>query len=152
MGWKWKVKLPDYPTTNGDDPFQILLNRWMWIGFALVAIIDLLNGLHFLFPSIPQVFSKRYYLRFTEAPFLAMGNLPFALYPFVIGLGFLIPLDLSFSCWLFLVLETTTSVGQHNWSAGFTGLPLPPLPSYWRLHRRHASSVVCQSSTLAGGL
>ena len=80
---------------------RFYLNRWMWIGFALVAIIDLLNGLHFLFPSIPQVFSKRYYLRFTEAPFLAMGNLPFALYPFVIGLGFLIPLDLSFSCWLF---------------------------------------------------
>ena len=30
-----------------------------------------------------------------------MGWIPFALYPFVIGLGFLIPLDLSFSCWFF---------------------------------------------------
>ena len=28
-------------------------------------------------------------------------NHPFSLYPFAIGLGFFIPLDLSFSCWFF---------------------------------------------------
>ena len=76
-------------------------NRMMWIGFTIVAIIDIVNGLHFLFPTIPQVFSKRYNVALSSPPFNAMGNLPFAMYPFVIGLGFLIPLDLSFSCWLF---------------------------------------------------
>ena len=76
-------------------------NRMMWIGFTIVAIIDIINGLHFLFPTIPQVFSKRYNIALSSPPFNAMGNLPFAMYPFVIGLGFLIPLDLSFSCWLF---------------------------------------------------
>jgi hypothetical protein len=73
----------------------------MWIGFTIVAIIDIINGLHFLFPTIPKVFSKRYNIALSSPPFNAMGNLPFAMYPFVIGLGFLIPLDLSFSCWLF---------------------------------------------------
>ncbi len=76
-------------------------NRMMWIGFIIVAVIDIVNGLHFLFPTIPQVFSKRYNITFPNPPFNAMGRLPFAMYPFVIGLGFLIPLDLSFSCWLF---------------------------------------------------
>jgi len=76
-------------------------NRMMWIGFTIVAIIDIINGLHFLFPTIPKVFSKRYNIALSSPPFNAMGNLPFAMYPFVIGLGFLIPLDLSFSCWLF---------------------------------------------------
>ena len=76
-------------------------NRIMWLGFGIVAIVDILNGLHFLFPSVPSVFDKRYYIHFSDEPLNAMGRLPFALYPFVIGLGFLIPLDLSFSCWFF---------------------------------------------------
>ena len=90
------IQLPTEMTSS-----RFYLNRWMWTGFILVAIVDILNGLHFLIPTIPQVFSKRYYLNLSGEPFLAMGNLPFALYPFVIGLGFLIPLDLSFSCWFF---------------------------------------------------
>ena len=90
------IQLPTEMTNS-----RFYFNRWMWIGFILVASVDILNGLHFLIPNIPQVFSKRYYLNLSSEPFLAMGNLPFALYPFVIGLGFLIPLDLSFSCWFF---------------------------------------------------
>ena len=90
------IQLPTEMTNS-----RFYFNRWMWIGFILVASDDILNGLHFLIPNIPQVFSKRYYLNLSSEPFLAMGNLPFALYPFVIGLGFLIPLDLSFSCWFF---------------------------------------------------
>ena len=86
-------------------------NRVMWIGFTIVATIDIVNGLHFLIPIIPKIFSKRYNIVFPNPPFNVMGGLPFAMYPFVIGLGFLIPLDLSFSCWFFfMVLETATSV------------------------------------------
>ena len=76
-------------------------NRVMWIGFTIVATIDIVNGLHFLIPIIPKIFSKRYNIVFPNPPFNVMGGLPFAMYPFVIGLGFLIPLDLSFSCWFF---------------------------------------------------
>jgi len=76
-------------------------SRIMWIGFGIAALIDILNGLHFLFPAIPRVFDKRYYIIFSDKPLSAMGYIPFALYPFVIGLGFMIPLDLSFSCWFF---------------------------------------------------
>ena len=32
-----------------------------------------------------------------------MGTFPTSFYPFVIGMGFFIPLDLSFSCWFFFL-------------------------------------------------
>ena len=116
------IQLPTEMTNS-----RFYFNRWMWIGFILVAIVDILNGLHFLIPNIPQVFSKRYYLNLSSEPFLAMGNLPFALYPFVIGLGFLIPLDLSFSCWFFFWFwKLQLIVGQM--------VGLSHLPSFPYLH------------------
>ena len=116
------IQLPAEMTNS-----RFYFNRWMWIGFILVASVDILNGLHFLIPNIPQVFSKRYYLNLSSEPFLAMGNLPFALYPFVIGLGFLIPLDLSFSCWFFFWFwKLQLIVGQ------MVGLShLPGFPYLW---------------------
>ena len=116
------IQLPTEMTNS-----RFYFNRWMWIGFILVASVDILNGLHFLIPNIPQVFSKRYYLNLSSEPFLAMGNLPFALYPFVIGLGFLIPLDLSFSCWFFFWFwKLQLIVGQ------MVGLShLPGFPYLW---------------------
>ena len=116
------IQLPTEMTNS-----RFYFNRWMWIGFILVAIVDILNGLHFLIPNIPQVFSKRYYLNLSSEPFLAMGDLPFALYPFVIGLGFLIPLDLSFSCWFFFWFwKLQLIVGQM--------VGLSHLPSFPYLH------------------
>ena len=76
-------------------------NRLMWIGFGLVAILDIINGLHHIFPAIPSVYEKAYRFRFTEKPFSAMGWLRLGIYPFVLGIGFLIPLDLLFSSWFF---------------------------------------------------
>ncbi|MBC8234267.1 hypothetical protein H8E77_32360 [bacterium] len=90
------IQLPLSMTSSG-----FFSNRVMWLGFGIVAIVDILNGLHFLFPNVPRVFDKRYYIHFSDRPLNAMGWIPFALYPFVIGLGFLIPLDLSLSCWFF---------------------------------------------------
>ena len=76
-------------------------NRLMWIAFGLVAAFDIVNGLHHVFPAIPSVYEKAYRFRFTEKPFSAMGWLRLGIYPFVLGIGFLIPLDLLFSTWFF---------------------------------------------------
>ena len=76
-------------------------NRLMWIAFGLVAAFDIVNGLHHVFPAIPSVYEKAYRFRFTEKPFSAMGWLRLGIYPFVLGIGFLIPLDLLFSSWFF---------------------------------------------------
>ena len=90
------IQLPARMTSEG-----FFTNRLMWIGFGLVAAFDVINGLHHVFPAIPSVYEKAYRFRFTEKPFSAMGWLRLGIYPFVLGIGFLIPLDLLFSTWFF---------------------------------------------------
>ena len=93
------TKVPAY----GGRATGILTNRVMWIGFALAGVIDITNGLHFLYPSVPSIGGRLYDLRpfFTTKPWNAVGWTPVALFPFAVGLAFFIPLDLSFSCWFF---------------------------------------------------
>ena len=90
------IQLPARMTSEG-----FFTNRLMWIAFGLVATFDIINGLHHVFPAIPSVYEKAYRFRFTEKPFSAMGWLRLGIYPFVLGIGFLIPLDLLFSSWFF---------------------------------------------------
>ncbi len=90
------IQLPARMTSAG-----FFTNRLMWIAFGVVATFDIINGLHHVFPAIPSVYEKAYRFRFTEKPFSAMGWLRLGIYPFVLGIGFLIPLDLLFSTWFF---------------------------------------------------
>jgi hypothetical protein len=46
------IQLPLYMT---DDKPDFLKSKALWIGFALAAGIDIINGLHFLYPTIPGV-------------------------------------------------------------------------------------------------
>jgi len=93
-------------------------NRVIWMGFAIAAGINLLNGLAYLYPQIPMIPVKRHdiYRYFTERPWNAIsGWTSISFYPFAIGLGFLMPLDLSFSCWFFyLFWQFERSLGQSS--------------------------------------
>ncbi|MGB9594659.1 MAG: DUF6785 family protein [Candidatus Poribacteria bacterium] len=76
--------------------------KFLWIGFAVAALLDTINGLNSLFPAVPQIpIRVRNIAVFTEKPWNAIGWIPISFYPFAIGLGFFIPLDLAFSCWFF---------------------------------------------------
>jgi len=87
------------------DPKGFFTNRWMWLGFGIVAAIDLLNGLSYIFPSIPSLPVKDQVIgRFSSKPWSAMGPVTVSFYPFIIGLMFFTPLDLSFSCWFFSIV------------------------------------------------
>jgi hypothetical protein len=82
---------------------QFLRNRLMWVGFGLAFTLDLLAGLHALYPAVPAPRVKWYNLAplFSARPWNAVGWLPIHFYPFVTGLGYIMPLGLSFSLWLF---------------------------------------------------
>ena len=85
-------------------------NKLLWTGFAISAVITMINGLHALYPEIPYIPTKRRSINylFTEEPWTALisyGYITVSFYPFMIGLGFLMPLDLSFSCWFFFVFS-----------------------------------------------
>lgn len=94
------IQLP-LEMTSARTPF--FRNKLMWIGFAIAGGYDLINGLHFFFPLVPNLRFKPFDIGhlFTEKPWNAIGHTPISLRPFVVGLVFLIPLDLSFSCWFF---------------------------------------------------
>ena len=96
------IQLP-LELTIGGGTSGILKNRIMWVGFTIAGVIDILNGLNFLFPSVPSLGGKLYDLRpfFSHPPLSAIGWTPIAVFPFAVGLAFFIPLDLSFSCWFF---------------------------------------------------
>jgi hypothetical protein len=86
----------------------------LWVGFGIVAVVDVVNGLHVLFPTVPGLNVKLYDIgRFlAEKPWSAMGGTRTSLYPFMVGIGFFLPLDLSFSCWVFYVLRQLLKVGS----------------------------------------
>ena len=87
---------------TGADRNNFFKNKIMWAGFCVAGGLALWNGFCFLYPFLPELPTRnRSYRVFTDSPWNAMGNVPFSLYPFAIGLGFFIPLDLSFSCWFF---------------------------------------------------
>ncbi len=103
--------------------------RLLWLGFGICAVVELLNGLHFLYPFVPGVplkipdFGAKI---FTTKPWSAIGWLPLFFYPWVIGLTFFVPLELSFSVWFFFLFTKfqliVGSIG--GWKA------LPGFPYY----------------------
>ena len=90
------IQLPYRMTSEG-----FFRNKAMWIAFGIAACLDVINGLNFLFPIIPRVFSKSYHFGFASEPWRTMGGITLGIYPFVLGIGFLIPLGLLFSFWFF---------------------------------------------------
>ena len=81
---------------------SLLRNRLMWAGFAIAGGIDLINGISFIYPSVPTIPMNIDLMRFIpDMPWSGIGWLPVTFYPAVIGLSFLMPLDLLFSCSFF---------------------------------------------------
>jgi len=102
-------------------PESLWRNKTMWLGFALSGGLGVLNGFNFLFPAVPALHVLNVDLGqlIRTHPWNAIGWTPVTFYPFVIGLGFLIPTDLLFSCWFFFwvwkgqqVLAAATGLNQ----------------------------------------
>lgn len=94
------VMLPLEMTNESGALFR---NKHMWLGFAIAGSITLLAGIHYLVPSVPYIRIVRtnvgQYL--TTPPWNAMGLISVGFYFWAIGLAFVMPLELSVSCWLF---------------------------------------------------
>jgi len=126
--WMEQEKL-SYPITH--LPLEItrpglplFRNRMMWIGFAAAAAIDIINGLHEFWPTVPLIKVRRKHfdgymqMLFSRPPWTPLADTHIGFYPFAIGLGLLLPTDLLFSCWFFYLvwrMETLLS-GIVGWS------------------------------------
>lgn len=91
------------PLEMTDPSARFFANRLMWSGFTLAAGLGVYNGIAYLYPAWPSLPIRSMDLKplFTAKPWSAIDWLPTTLYPIVIGLGYLLPLDLLFSCVFF---------------------------------------------------
>ncbi|HSV74568.1 MAG TPA: DUF6785 family protein [Chthonomonadales bacterium] len=91
-------------------------SRALWMGFAIPAVLQTLASLNYLYPSIPHVPIKPsepsldLTRHFTEPPWSGVGYFTLAFYPLVIGLTYLLSLEVGFSLWFFYLFTKVQSV------------------------------------------
>ncbi|HLJ56554.1 MAG TPA: DUF6785 family protein, partial [Chthonomonadaceae bacterium] len=79
-------------------------SRAMWTGFAIAGLLESVNYLNYLYPSLPYIPIKpvggnQLDLLLDTAPWKAAGMVRLAFYPFAIGIGYVLSQEVSFSCW-----------------------------------------------------
>lgn len=87
----------------GEQP-SLWRQRSLWTGLGITGGATVYNGIAALIPSVPELPLKRVLELgpiFSEKPWNAIGWTPVTVHPHLIGLGFLMPLDLLFSSWFF---------------------------------------------------
>ena len=91
--------------TDGGSGRTFFQNRLMWAGFSVAFSIGLWNGIAFLYPMLPaiNVGITDFKPFLVSKPWNAIDWMPVTFYPLAIGLSFLLPIDLLFSCWFFLL-------------------------------------------------
>jgi hypothetical protein len=94
------VALPLEMTAPGNPLWR---NRLMWAGAAIPVLINIVNNLHQVWPSLPEIGTRSKYLSMymTGHPWRAIGWSPLWVLPWAIGLGYLLPLDILLSSWVF---------------------------------------------------
>jgi hypothetical protein len=125
------VSLPlEMAQGGGENPFW--KSRAMWAGAALAGALESLNSLNWIYPAFPLVPIKptRLEALLVDPPWNGIGMLAVAFYPFMIGVAFLLTLDVSFSCWFFyllvkaeLVLATALGYREPNAGPGLARMP-----------------------------
>jgi hypothetical protein len=128
--WTEEAKLSfpiiQLPLDLSEPRGSLFRSRAMWMGFGLAALYDGLNGLHRLYPQVPNLGGELYDLgqAIRSAPWTAIGWTPLAVFPFAVGLAFFIPLDLAFSCWFFYLFWKAERVLSS--AAGWGNVPSAP--------------------------
>jgi hypothetical protein len=98
--------LVNLPVEISEPRAKLFRQNLFWIGFAIAASLDIYNSFAFLYPQLPKIPIDQVDMSpaFQGRPWNAMGWTPRSFYPFVIGLGYLMPSDFLFSCWFFYLM------------------------------------------------
>ncbi|MBI5833155.1 MAG: hypothetical protein HZB16_12725, partial [Armatimonadetes bacterium] len=142
-------------------PRELYGQRMFWAGFATAGLLSLVAGLHELYPAVPTVPTGRHGMAawFPAPPFNVLQGMRWAIYPWAIGIAFLMPIDLAFSSFLFYVIFCAERVlgAKMGWSSA-GGYPWPTDRAFgayvgllfmglW-VGRDHFSAIVRQAVTV----
>lgn len=111
------VLLPLEITENGGRA-PIFRNPLFWAGVVIAGLLESVNYLNFLYPSVPQVALKpgmgfnEIGPLLTTRPWNTVGRFTLAFYPSIIGIAYLLSLDVSFSCWVMYLVQKLLIVGS----------------------------------------
>jgi hypothetical protein len=144
--------LAEIPLAVADPAATALRAPAFWGGFALAAGLQLLNLAHQVYPAFPSVNLGVRHANFADAPWRYANPIPICFYPFAFGLSFLLPTNLSFSCWFFFLftkLERVVAAAlghtawdgppyiNQQWTGAFIGLGVLTL---WTARRHLAAT------------
>ncbi len=86
--------------------FRFFANRFLILGLLATFTLHLINGLHFYFPSVPQIptliLAGPYFPK--QGLFSGFHKLKIFIYPAFMGFAFLTSRQISFSFWFFFLL------------------------------------------------
>jgi len=109
-------------------------SRAFWWAFGLAVALQTCVFIHTLVPAFPAPALGVRYFRAETMPWRAAGNIPVSFFPFAIGLTYLLPVQLLFSCWVFFLLSrielvAAAAAGYTTWQ-GFPYLKQQQMGSY----------------------
>jgi hypothetical protein len=116
------LQLSPDPVEKGHT--HLLRNPLFWVGVAVAAIYNISNIAHAFSPSTPAIgqsydFSKL----LTERPWTALRPLNLAFRPEIIGLGYLVPVDVLLSVWSFFLLFRFENLGAEMGGYSISNFP-----------------------------
>jgi len=103
-------------------------NKLTWLGFAIPTIIFTLNGLHIVYPAVPEVALSHTINSYLPSlrPWRDMQWTPAYLSFAAIGFSYMLPTDLIFSLWFFFLFTRAQDVVASMFGVEPEGMPLYP--------------------------
>jgi len=91
------------PLEMVERELEFFRHKAMWIAFCIPLFINVVNNLNQWYPGVPELKTRRFLLStwLTARPWNVIGGTPVYLFPFAIGIGYLLPLDVLGSSWIF---------------------------------------------------
>ena len=91
------------PVDISEPRATLFRSRVFWLGFGLAGAVEIYNALAFYYPTLPPIPLTEQDMgqSFKGRPWSAIGWMPRSFYPFLIGLGYMMPADFLFSSWFF---------------------------------------------------
>ncbi len=100
-----------------------------WIATGAAVTVNLINGLHSLYPTVPLIPIKIWQSEannlgrfFVGKPWNAVGTFYLCFYPFIIGLALLLPGELTLSLWFFYLFWKGEAI-FFNWAGWLDRTP-----------------------------